>query len=429
MQIWSRLQSFLSRNWLIATLVSLSYLLAFMQRTGPGVIANRLQTEFHVSSAVLGTMTSIQYLLYMLLQIPVGLFGDRFGPEKLLVTGVFLDGAGTLVFAHSHSFMFLLAGRAIVGIGDALIYVNIVLILGKRFVPQVFGSLLGIVGTAGNVGALLTTLPFAAWTEIEGWRVPFTILGSIIVVVAMIDFVSLGAKPNPEVEPSTHIRLKKAKMPTRKALALTIRDKVSWATFACHFGACGTYIGFVSLWAVPYFLNVYHVSQTGSTVFTLIAFIGGVLGGPIAGAVSDKMKSRRKPYIVLQAAATLAWATIPAWLGAPPVWISYLMMFIVGFVSGGCLLTFAVIRDQVPIERAGVVSGFANTGGFLSAVLLPVLFGGVLDWLSPSSLHGAGVPNHVYIAAFIVPTLFSLVGLLGSLAIPEQRKRGGRAFS
>lgn len=428
MHIWNRVQSFMGRGWFIAVLVSLSYLLAFMQRTGPGVIANRLQSEFHVSSTVLGTMTGIQYLLYMILQIPVGLFGDRFGPEKLLVTGVFLDGAGTLLFAHSHGFALLLAGRAIVGVGDALIYVNIVLILGKRFVPQVFGSLLGVVGTSGNVGALLTTLPFAAWTEFAGWRVPFTVLGAIIIVVAVVDWFSLHAKPDSKVELPVRARVNTKKKPTREVLSLTVRDPISWAAFACHFGACGTYLGFVSLWAVPYFLNVYHMSQTGATVFTLIAFVGGVLGGPIAGSISDKMGSRRKPYIFLQAIATAAWVTVPICLGAPPIWLSYILMFIVGFVSGGCLLTFAVIRDQVPVERVGVASGFANTGGFLSAVLLPILFGSVLDWMSASA-HGAGVQNHVYIAAFIVPSLFSLVGLFGSIAITEPRKKGEEAFS
>ncbi len=425
----NRIKSFMSSGWFIASIVSLSYLLAFMQRTGPGVIANHLQTEFHVSSAVLGTMTSIQYLLYMILQVPVGLFGDRFGPEKLLVTGVFLDGAGTLIFADSHGFMALLAGRAIVGIGDALIYVNIVLILGKRFAPRVFGSLLGIVGTSGNVGAVLTTLPFAAWTEAEGWRIPFSILGIILIFISIVDLVSLHVKPELTEPIETTVRVNTKKKPTKEILSLMLRDRNSWATFACHFGICGTYIGFVSLWAVPYFLNVYHVSQTGSTVFTLAAFIGAVLGGPISGAVSDKMGSRRIPYIFMQAIATAAWATVPICLGAPPIWLAYILMFALGFAAGGCILSFAVIRDQVPDERAGVVSGFANTGGFLSAVLLPVLFGFVMDWLSPLSTHGGEVPSTVYIAAFVVPTVFSLVGLFGSFAIVEPNQKRKEALS
>ncbi len=412
---------------MIAALVSLSYLLAFMQRTGPGVIANHLQTEFHVSSAVLGTMTSIQYFLYMLLQVPVGLFGDRFGPEKLLVAGVFLDGSGTFLFANSHGFGILLVGRAIVGLGDALIWVNIVLILGKRFAPRVFGSLLGFVGTCGNIGAVLTTLPFAAWTAIAGWRIPFGVLAGLLVLIAALDLLALRI-PFPTVNPDGFIRRNADKHSMKDIMALILCERNTWATFVCHFGACGTYIGFVSLWAVPYFLSVYHVGQSGATLFTLSAFMGAILGGPIIGGLSDKMGSRRKPYIILQATATAAWAAIPACLGAPPPWLSLVLMFTVGFVSGGSLLTFAVIRDQIPPERVGAASGFANAGGFLSAVLLPVLYGGVMDWLAPASKIGQ-VPNQVFMVAFLVPTLFSLMGFIGSLLIVEKKQKEEVVFS
>ncbi len=422
MNAFNRIQTWMSRGWVIAALVSLSYLLAFMQRTGPGVIANHLQQEFRVSSTMLGTMTSIQYLLYMILQIPVGLFGDRFGPEKLLVSGVVLDGIGTLVFSDAHSYAMLLTGRAVVGLGDALIWVNIVLILGKRFAPQVFGSLLGIVGTCGNIGAVLTTLPFAAWVAMSSWRIPFGVLAWLLIGIAVLDWVSLGTPNKGEQVKKMAGSGKLYRRPTKDTLVLIVRDQNSWATFACHFGACGTYIGFVSLWAVPYFHNVYRVSQSGATLFTLCAFVGAILGGPIVGALSDKMGSRKMPYIFLQGLATMAWSTVPAFHGAPPSWLAYVFMFVIGFVSGGSLLTFAVIRDQIPSDRAGVASGFANTGGFLSAVLLPVLFGGVMDWLAPHVSPGQ-LPTHVYAIAFIVPTLSSFIGLIGSLAIVETKAK------
>ncbi len=71
-------------RWLVLTVICIAYLLVFTQRTGPGVISDQLQTEFHVSAAVLGTITSIQYLLYMIVQIPVGLYGDKAGPSECL---------------------------------------------------------------------------------------------------------------------------------------------------------------------------------------------------------------------------------------------------------------------------------------------------------------------------------------------------------
>ena len=399
----------------VGLLVSFSYLLAFMQRTGPGVVSHRLQSEFHVSSAVLGTMSSIQYFLYMILQIPVGLTADSVGPEQLLFLGVLLDGLGTLIFSTAHTFAILLVGRAVVGLGDALIWVNIVLILGRYFAPRLFGRMLAVTSTAGNIGALLTTIPFAALTTAVGWRLPFRALGILLVLTAIVTLLVLRVAKR-QTPPEQHLHVEH--VPVWHTLHSVVRDRNAWATFTCHFGAVGNYVSFVSLWAVPYFISAYHTTASHATVFTLVAFIGGLTGGPIAGAISDRLGNRRSTYRVTQALMTLAWLVFPILNGHPPAFLGAVAMFFVGFGSGASLLTFAVIRETSPPSRAGVMSGFANTGGFLSAVLLPVLFGGIIDVISKSD--GGTLSSHAFAMAFLLPTLFSFLGFIGALFIREK---------
>lgn len=406
----------------IGVLICLAYLLAYMQRTGPGVVSDKLQRQFHVTSAVLGTVSSVQYFLYMMMQVPVGLSGDSLGPERLLVSGVLLDGVGTLLFSNAHTFTLLLVGRAIVGFGDALIWVNIVLIIGRHFRPQMFGAMLGITSTAGNVGALLTTIPFAALTSAVGWRGPFFALGLALVAVALLNFFVLR-QANRRTSESPGVRIDK--LPVLTALRQVVRDVNAWATFCCHFAAVGTYIGFVGLWAVPFFMDTYHVPRTGATVFTLVAFVGALVGSPLAGTISDRIGTRKVPYIVSQCLTTAAWLSIPMMNGHPPIWLMGVAMYFIGSGSGASLLTFAVIRDQTPTNRVGVTSGFANTGGFLSAVLLPVVYGGVIDLFNKpthaTTAHTA-VSSHAFAMAFLVPAVFSFVGVVGSLCIRERKR-------
>lgn len=66
------------------------------------------------------------------------------------------------------------------------------------------------------------------------------------------------------------------------------------------------------------------------------------------------------------------------------------------------------------MKEVGVVSGFANTGGFLSAVLLPSLFGKVLDYFHAHSMDMG------YHFGFIIPIVFSIIGLIGGLLIKER---------
>ncbi|RIV26140.1 MFS transporter [Alicyclobacillaceae bacterium I2511] len=427
MAVLRRLQRMLANPslWVIA-LVSFSYLLAFMQRTAPGVVGNQLQAQFHITAAVLGTVASIQFFLYMVLQIPVGLFGDRLGPEKLFVAGVVIDGVGAIVFGSAHSLTELLTGRALVGLGDALIWVNIVLILSRWFSTEMFGSMLGIVSTAGNVGGLLATVPLATWVSVSDWATPFLDLGAITIAVAVLNtlvflgvpFLGLRARRPPAHRSSVRVQ----RVPVWTMLRLVVRDRLSWATFACHFGAVGTYTGFISLWAVPFFMTIYGVSRAGATVFTLVGAVSSLVSAPIVGALSDRFGQRKLIYFTLQTASTLAWLSVLVWVGQPSHWAGLLVMAVTGFGAGGALLTFAVIRDGVPTQRAGVTSGFANTGGFLSAVLLPVLFGVLLQAGGGGSPVGTDV-GHAYTLAFAVPAFFSFVGVVGTLLIPKRRGR------
>jgi sugar phosphate permease len=406
-------------RWFVLLSIGISYLLVFTQRTGPGVIADQLQAEFHVSAAVLGTITSIQYLLYMVMQIPVGLYADKSGPERMLITGVLLDGVGTLAFASAHSFAVILIGRAVVGLGDSLIWVNIVLILAKWFARGQFAAVLAIVSTAGNIGALVTSIPLAAWIAAEGWHIPFIVIGVLLVVAAAGDIIFLitGAPARAENREARG-RVRVQHIPVGRTLAQALKDRVSWATFFCHFGAMGTYLAMVSLWVVPYFMNVYRLPRAGAAWFTLTAFIGALVASPIMGALSDRLKDRKRPYFTVQMLGTLSWLLVVIFHGQPPLFLAGVIMFVVGFSSGSSLLTFAAIRDFVPPSRAGVTSGFANTGGFLSAVLLPVLFGVIID--AAGGVGGASVQaaRHAYAVAFILPTLFALAGVMGSLMLP-----------
>ncbi len=326
------------------------------------------------------------------------------------------------MFSTSHTFSLLLVGRAIVGLGDALIWVNIVLILGKWFAPARFAAVLAVVNTAGNAGALITSIPLAALIAVAGWHIPFIVIGVLLVLSGIAAFtVLIGSRTARDAVAEHAGSLRVVRIPVGKALADVVRDRVAWSTFCCHFGAMGTYLSMVSLWIVPYFMNVYRLSRAEAAWFTLTAFVGALVAGPMMGWLSDFLHNRKRPYIVTQSLSTAAWLTVVLWGGQPPMWIAFVIMFVVGYGCGSTLLTFAVVRDRVAVERSGVTSGFANTGGFLSAVLLPVLFGAVIDAAGGGAGASIGVVRHAYCLAFILPTVFSAVGVFGTLLLPGRR--------
>lgn len=93
------------------------------------------------------------------------------------------------------------------------------------------------------------------------------------------------------------------------------------------------------------------------------------------------------------------------------------LFFIIGLAYGANALTFAAVSKSFSVKESCLVSGIANTGGFLSAVLLPSFFGTLLD-------HAQGVSTNSvegYYMGFIIPVVFSIIGLAGVLHIKDSR--------
>ena len=72
---------------------------AFIQRVAPSVMTEELMRDFSVGAASLGALSGAYFYTYALLQLPVGLLTDRYGPRKLMSFAAFLCAVASLGFA------------------------------------------------------------------------------------------------------------------------------------------------------------------------------------------------------------------------------------------------------------------------------------------------------------------------------------------
>ncbi len=157
------------------------------------------------------------------------------------------------------------------------------------------------------------------------------------------------------------------------------------------------------------------MTQSGASQLIMIGLIGAIIGAPVTSWITSHVDSIKRPYLVVHIIIFICWASFLLFGGKPPYSMLIALFFIIGYGNGASALTFVVVRKSFPLKEVGVVSGFANTGGFLSAVLLPFIFGKVLD-------HYQTVEVSVgYYHGFIITLLFSMLGLIGGILIKEQR--------
>ncbi|WP_462409822.1 MFS transporter [Neobacillus sp. Marseille-QA0830] len=410
-----------SYRWVVFTTVLFAYFIIVSQRTAPGLITDQLMSDFHITAATIGLLTSIQFLAYAGLQIPIGILSDRFGPNYFLIIGTILNGAGTVLYSLASHESILVIARLLVGVGDATIWVNVVLILSQWFKVQEFVRLLGFAGMAGSLGFLMATVPFSAWISVSGWRMPFFIVGIILCLSGIGLYFVLVKKPKQMALGSSAVNrsIVKTKTPSEPTMVLlrrVVSSRQAWAAFLCHFGLVGTYVGFIGSWAVPYGMQVYGMTRSGASQLIMVGLLGALIGAPLTGAISSRIDSIKRPFVVAHIAAFISWTAFILLAGKPPFFLLVLLFFVIGYCNGASSLTFAIVRKSFDMKEVGVVSGFANTGGFISAVLLPSIFGSILDQFHVGSAAG-------YLYGFIVPVIFSFLGLFGGLLIKEKSQK------
>ena len=404
-------------RWIVFASVMLTYLLMASQRTAPGLITDQVMRDFDVTAATIGFLISIQFFVYTSLQIPMGILADRYGPNYFLIAGASLTGIGTIIYSlGTHEFVLFFA-RALIGLGDATIWVNLVLILGQWFSAKEFVRLIGLAGMTGSLGFLLATIPFSAWIDLLGWRGAFFSVGLLLCLIGAVLYWVLVRKPEKlfQREPEADVKPEE-----REKVSILLRRIVSsrqaWALFFCHFGVVGAYVGFISSWSVPYGMAMYGMSRSDASGLILVGLMGALVGAPLTSWISSRFEKIKQPYFVVQLLILFSWCCFLIFKGYPPLYLLFVLFFLIGYGYGASTLTFAAVRQTFPLKESGIVSGFANTGGFLSAVLLPMIFGVVLNHFQAAT--GSITTGYYY--SFITPVVFSIIGLIGVICLEEK---------
>src|SRR3954468_11676076 len=109
------------RRWKTLGVLALSLLIIGLDNTILNVALPTLQEEFRASGSELQWMVDSYLLVFAGLLLPLGALGDRIGRKKTLSAGLLIFGLASVAAALSDSTTSMIASRAVMGIGGALI--------------------------------------------------------------------------------------------------------------------------------------------------------------------------------------------------------------------------------------------------------------------------------------------------------------------
>ena len=135
------------------------YYLSYLFRTINAVIAGRLVSDLQLDAAQLGLLTSVYFLTFAAVQLPLGVALDHYGPRRVQGFLLLLAASGTALFASADNVPTLLIGRALIGLGVAGGLMAglkaLVLWFPKEWLPLLNGLFIAL----GTTGAVTATAP------------------------------------------------------------------------------------------------------------------------------------------------------------------------------------------------------------------------------------------------------------------------------
>src|SRR5579863_6106967 len=102
----------------LATL-SLVLFLTFLDNTVVSVVLADVQQSLHAGVGALQWVVNGYALVFASLMLTMGTLGDLFGRKKVMLAGVVVFCAGSILCALAPTVQVLIAGRAIMGVGAA----------------------------------------------------------------------------------------------------------------------------------------------------------------------------------------------------------------------------------------------------------------------------------------------------------------------
>ncbi|MDX3283838.1 MFS transporter, partial [Streptomyces scabiei] len=163
------------RRWLILGVICLAQLTVLLDNTVLNVAIPSLTEELGAATSDIQWMINAYSLVQSGLLLTAGSAADRYGRKKMLVTGLVLFGIGSLVAGLAQSAGQLIAARAGMGVGGALLLTTTLAVAMQIFAPEEQPRAIG-------VWAAVNALGFAAGPLLGGFVLAHFWWGAIFLI-------------------------------------------------------------------------------------------------------------------------------------------------------------------------------------------------------------------------------------------------------
>lgn len=408
----------------VLALMAVATMVNYLDRTVLGIAAPHLTKELGLTAAGMGVVFSAFSWSYALLQIPGGVFLDRFGTRVTYTLALTLWSVCTAAMGLVHTLSSLVATRFGVGMFEAPCFPANSRILATWFPQRERARANSVYSVGQYAGIAFLSVPLFWITQQFGWRGLFFLAGGFGIGLGLLFWVNYR-------DPSKSALVNRAELELVEAggggehkgdrvpfswtnVAALLRHRQILGASLGQFGGNSTQVFFVT-WFPTYLVTARGMDYINAGAWAALPYIGASVGVLVGGQISDRLLTRtgsanlaRKVPIVggmLLASTIVAANYVPAGSNVTVITILSLAFFGQGMTNLG----WTVISDVAPKPLIGLTAGIFNFSANLAGIVTPLVVG--LAYQATGSFYGP----LLYIGIVALVGAFSYSVILGDI--------------
>lgn len=374
--------------WMVWIIASVFYAYQYILRVMPNIMIGDIMQQFDIGEGTFGQFSGVYYLGYALLQLPIGIMMDRYGPRKIMTGCILLTVAGLMPLLFSTDWHYPIIGRLFVGIGSAAAILGIFKIVRMTFSEEKFPRMLSFSVTIGLIGAIYGGGPVSYMRDVLGYEAVVQIFALMGIALAALTYWIVPEIKNPPQE--TVIAEIKEVLGNGKVVA------------CCIFAGLmlGPLEGFADVWGSTFLKHVNGFDAAIAASLPSMIFIGMCFGSPLLNFIAERVGNYLGTIVGAGIVMTAIFSSLIIW-ELTPEFITF-SFIIAGICCAYQILAIYKVSTFVDESVAGLATAVANMIIMIFGYFFHTIIGGTI-----SLMGGATNPTALILGVSVIP-----VGLL-----------------
>lgn len=376
------------------------YYLSYLFRSINAPISAHLTSDLTLGAADLGLLTSVYFLTFAAVQIPIGVLLDRYGPRRIQSGLLLLAAAGAVLFGMAETFVGLVAARAMIGLGVAAALMAglkaIVLWFPRERVALINSCMIML----GTLGAVTATAPIEHLLDWMGWRGLFELLAAVTAACAVVIYFVVPEPVSASSSPQSS---------APASLFTVYTDPRFWRMAPLSATCVGSAWALQGLWAASWLTDVEGLDRANLIMRLFTMAVALSFGALLLGTIADRMRRVGISLHALLSAVAIVYiaAQLALILRLPlPSSISW---SVVSAVGAATVLSYATIAEYFPKELAGRANAALNVFHLGWAFVFQWMTGLILEQWPNQDGH---YPLIAYQVAFALNVALQITALI-----------------